>query len=553
MRHRFLALIAVLLIASLSLAGCGGGAKPAQPGQAQGGQQQASQPQAPKGKQVTIGMWSPPNNFSPINTDSSYGYLAVSILFDSLLKIDDNLNFTPKLAERYEVSDDLTTYTFYLNKNAKWHDGKPVTAQDVEFTIKTVAHPKTETNRGSYIATLAGLDAKGKNESGNISGVKVIDDHTIQFKTAKPVDKFFFLEAVGANIFPMPKHILGGVAPEALTKHEFFMNPKVGSGPFKFVKYATDQYIELERNDDYYLGKPKLEKVFIRIMKPTTAVAALEKGELDLTAGPGIGEIPITDWDKVKSLPNVDAISFPSNNYQYMDINFDIPTWKDPRVRQALAHAINRQLIVDRLLKGNGKVVNGPIMPVTRYYNKNIEGKLEYNPEKAKQLLQQAGFDFNQEIVLTVPTGNLVREQSADIIMANLQAVGMKVKIQKFDFPTLQAKRKAGEYSLALIGWGGPLDPDVSSQFKTGGQYNQGKRSDAKTDDLLTRGAETAKFEDRKKIYDELQEYFAENPPAIFLYSPNGLTAKNKRVEGVHLNFVPFRLTADIHLWDVKE
>jgi peptide/nickel transport system substrate-binding protein len=532
------------------LAGCSGGSKS---GDKPAGEQPQTQNPAPapakKNLDVTIAMWSPPNNFSPINTDSSYGYFAVEAMFDTLVKVNDKIDFVPKLAEKWDVSKDFTTFTFHLNPKAKWHDGKPVTAKDVVYTFNLIANKETVTNRGATINLIKGTDAGGKAD-GPVEGVKALDEKTVQFVAKKAVDPLAFLEKVGANIYILPEHVLGAVAPKDLTTHAFFQEPKVGSGPFKFVKYASGQYIEYARNEEYYLGAPKLERLFIRIMQANTAVAALEKGEVDMTAGAGIGEIPIQDWDKVQTLSNMNALTFVTKGYQYMDFNHTRDYFKDPKVRQAFFYGINRKLIVDNLLKGTGVVLESPYTPIYKYVNTNLKPR-GFDANQAKKLLTEAGWDFNRELALIVPIGNKVREQSADIIIANLQQVGVKVKIEKMDFPTLQARRGKGDYDMSLIGWSDILDPDVSSQYRTDAVYNNGKYSRPKVDELLDQGATTAEFQARKKIYDELQEIWYNDPNVVYLYSPNALTAVSKRMENVKMSAMG--LLWNIHEWDVKQ
>ncbi len=508
-----------------------------------------------EGGKVTIAMWSPPNNFNAINTDSSYGYFNVGLIFDTLVTFDEKVNFVPRLAEKWEVSADNTTFTFHLNPKAKWHDGTPVTAADVEFTIWAITHPKIESNRGANVSSLKGLKGSKRAEGvDTVEGVKVIDERTIQFITKSPVDPLFLLELIGTGIWIIPKHVLKDVPPEQFSKADFWMKPTVGTGPFKFVKYETGQFVEYVRNDDYYRGKPHLDKLIVSIVTPATMVAQLEKGEVDIAAGGGIGDIPLDDWERVKSLPNVKAYSYQDNGYQYMIINGDpSKVWSDKRVRQALAYAINRQLIVDKLLKGQGVVSQGPIIPVTRYYNPKVEGKYPYDVEKAKALLKEANWDANKEYALLVPTGNVVRELSADIIQANLAAAGVKVKIEKMDFPTMMARFGKAEFDLGLVGWGGVLDPDVRSQYQTGGQYNFGKFSSKVLDDLLEKGANTADTAERKKIYDEFQEQFLEEMPIVPLYWPLRLVAINKRVNNASHMITTNALLRNVHEWWVSD
>jgi peptide/nickel transport system substrate-binding protein len=504
---------------------------------------------AKQNRDVAIAMWSAPNNFNPINTDSNYGGLPIGIMFDTLATWNDKGDFVPRLAEKWDISPDYTTFTFHLNPKAKWHDGKPVTAKDVLFTVNTIANKEIPNNRGAYVALLKGTNADGKSTGAAVEGIKAVDEQTVVITTKAPMDPLAVLEKFGTAMPVLPEHILGSVAPKDFDKNPFFMDPKVGSGPFKFGKYAPAQYVQLVRNDDYYLGKPKLENVYIRIMQATTAVAALQKGEIDMTAGSGIGEVPIADWDKVQKLENVDAVSFPSKGWQFMDFNFGRDYFKDPKVRQAFVYGINRKLMVDNLLKGNGQIIEGPYTSLYKYQDKTIKIR-DYDANKAKQLLTEAGWDFNRNLTLLVPLGNMVREQSADVIMANLQQIGVKVQVQKMDFPTLQARRGKQDYDLSLVGWSSLLDPDVSSQVRTGAVYNNGKFSNPKADELLDKGVVTAEFNARKQVYDQLQKLLYDDPNFVYLYSPNTLAAVSKRM--VNVKQSALGLTWNIYEWDVK-
>jgi peptide/nickel transport system substrate-binding protein len=237
-----------------------------------------------------------------------------------------------------------------------------------------------------------------------------------------------------------------------------------------------------------------------------------------------------------------------------MIINWDPEgPWTDKRVRQALAYALNRQLIVDNLLKGEGVIAQTPIIPVTYYYNPEVEGQFAYDPEKAKALLEEAGFDFNQEVALLVPIGNIVRELSADIIQANLQDIGLQVSIEKMDFPTLMARYADSDFDIGLVGWSDVLDPDVRSQYHSGGQYNFGAINSPVLDDLLDRGANTADTEERKAIYDEFQLKFLDEMPVVCLYWPLRLAAVNKRVHNAHHIITTNGLLRNVNEWWVED
>ncbi len=485
---------------------------------------------------VVSGMWSPPNNFSPINTDSSYGFYAVRFVFQTLLEArleNSQLKFHPALASAWDVGADNQTYTFTIHPKAAWHDGKPVTSDDVLFTIMTISDPKTETNRGSAVQAIAGLDAKGKRAEGAQLGFRALGPKQFEVKTKTAVDPLGFLEFFGNSMYLLPKHVLGNVPPDQLARHPFFQAPTVGSGPFKFVQYKTDQFVELLQNERYHLGVPNVRRLFIRIVPPTTMLAQLERGDLDITAGFGIGTILIDDWDRVKAMSRVQAVSFPAPGYQFMAFNFTRSYLQDKRVRRAMAHAINRSLLVNQLLKGEGELADSPIPPTNPYFNRNVK-PWPYDPARARALLQEAGWDFNRTLVLRVPTGNILRERSGDIIRENLIAAGVKVEIQKSDFPTHLAALYDANFDLGLVGWAGTTDPDVSSQFRTGATYTRLiHMSNTQIDQILDEGARTADSARRRPIYNRFQEMFADELPYVVLYYENARTAISKRMSNV--------------------
>jgi len=484
---------------------------------------------------VVSGMWSPPNNFNPIFTDSAYGYYVIRFMFLPLLeeRLENNqLKFFPALASKWDVGSDRQTYTFTIHPKAAWHDGKPVTADDVLFTAMTISDPKAETNRGNAVALIAGVDVRGKRPPGAQIGFRILGPKQFEVKTKTPVDPSNFMDAFGANMWIIPKHILGDVPPELLSRHPFMHNPTVGNGPFKFVAYKTDQYVELLLNENYHLGVPSVRRVFVRIIPPTTMLAQIERGDTDLTAGAGIGSILIDDWERVKAIPRVQALSFPLPGYQFMVFNFQ-KAYLEKRVRRAMAHAINRPLLINQLLRGLATLAEGPVPPTNPYYNKDVK-PWPYDPARARSLLQEAGWDANRTLLLRVPTGNIIRERSADIIRENLGAAGIKVEIQKTDFPTLLAAIEAGNYDLALVGWSGSLDPDVSSQFRTGATYNYlGRMSIPLIDQLLDDGKVTADPAKRRQIYNRFQEVFADELPYVVLYYENARNVISKRMSNV--------------------
>lgn len=254
-------------------------------------------------KNLFIGMVNPPIAFNTINSSDVASQYIEGFMFDSLLDMPESLNFTPKLAESFDTTDNQT-YTIKINAKANWSDGTPVTAEDAAFTLNLIANPNVETHVGNFLTPLDGLD-NGKLAEGvsEIPSVKVIDEKTLEFKTTKPVDPNMIKEQLGVKLMILPKHILKDVDPKELSKHPFMQNPTVINGPFKFVQYKKDQYVEFEKNLDYYLGTPKLDKIFVKIMPASNLVAQLQTGEIHMNNT--LGKIAVQDYETVKKIENV--------------------------------------------------------------------------------------------------------------------------------------------------------------------------------------------------------------------------------------------------------
>lgn len=518
---RVLSLLAISSV--LFVAACGGGGGSASPGTGT-----TSDTQGGGGSTLFLGLVNPPILFNPINSADVASQFVEKFMFDSFLEMESPLHFVPKLADSFETTDNQT-YTIRINKDAKWSDGKPVTAEDAAFTFQLIANPKVETTVGNYLAMFDGVGDNGKLKEGQteLASVKILDEKTIQFKTKAPVDPNMIKEQLGTKLMILPKHALEKIDPSALSQDPFMQKPTVTNGPFKFVQYKKDQYVEFVKNPDYYRGAPQVDKLFIKVMPAPNLVAQLQTGEVHMNVAGGIGKIPPQDFETVQKFENVRTKAEPTFGFQ--TLMFNTSAIQDPKVRQAIAYALDRQQIVDKLLKGYGEVVDGPYTSVSPYLDKSLE-KFSYNPEKAKQLLKEAGWDFNRELQFVVPTGNKVREQSADILMQNLQAVGIKAKITTYDFPTVMQKAKAGDFDLMLMGYTFTLDPEVSSLYSSSGTYNFMKYKNDKVDQLLLQGKAEPNMEKRKAIYAQLQHIWNEDVPLISLYSDNDFAAISKKV-----------------------
>ena len=537
--HRLkLLCLALAFMLILSLAGCGGNADKKAP------------PATGEKKVINIGIMNAPSGFNPLEWSDVAQNVVTGILFLPLLDLDEDMKYVPLLADSITTQDNQT-YIVKLNPKAKWTDGKPVTADDVIFTLNLIANPQVASTVASSFNVLAGLDENGKNKSGgDIPGIRKIDATTLEFKTKQPMDANLFNDAVGTKLKTVPQHVLKDVAPDKLYQHPFMQKPEVTSGAFKLVTYQKGQYVQFAANKEYFKGAPKIDEIYMKIMPGPNITAQLQTGEIDMNDSK-IGLIPFEDYAKVKAMPNVTADAGGiQSTVQTLMINMD--KIKDVRIRKAMSYAINRKMIIDSLLKGDGEALELPYFASSPFVNKAIPLS-PYDPAKAKQLLNEAGWDSGTPILFDVPTGNKVREQVADIITDNLKAVGLNVQIQKYDFVTSLAKAKKGEYDIYLVGIPlyYPNNPDISQILKTGATLNISRYSNKTVDDLLLAGMNAVDPAQRKQIYDKIQELFYQDLPCPSIYVQNALKAVNKRVVvGKPKSFGEF---INVHEWDIQK
>lgn len=474
-------------------------------------------------KPLSIGLVNPVTTFDVFNLDNA-GIFVNSFMSDTLVALNKDYGFDPKLAESIETTDNQN-FTVKLNKNAKWSDGEPFTTDDVEFTLRmfTDANVKTLLN----LAFVDGLDAAGKLAAGQteLPFYSKVDDNTFVIKTKNPMETTQFESQFGTYMRFLPKHILKDVAPADLNKNQFMMNPTVTNGAYTFVKFAKDQYVELAANPLYYGGEPTIKQVFIKMMPATNLAAQLQTGDIQMTS-PGVGLIPIQDFDKVENMATVSTGYGDANNPNIMFIN--TKKFPDPKVRQAIAYAMNRELIVDQLLKGQGDLVDGMLGKNHPYYNADIP-QYSYDPNKAKELLKEAGWDFSTPIEFVVPTGNKIREQASDIAAENLKAVGLKVQVTKLDFPTTYQRALKHDFDLTILNLGFILDPgSVFGLFLSGVAFNLAEYSNPDVDKLIGQGAMELDPSKRLADYKQIQQILHDDVPMIALYADKQLYAASK-------------------------
>jgi peptide/nickel transport system substrate-binding protein len=454
---------------------------------------------------------------------SSHGVAA--LIYNGLVKYDGDLNLVGDLAESWEISPDGLTITFKLRRGVKWQDGRPLTAHDVMFTYQVMIDPKTPTAYGG--------DYK------QVKKAEVLDDHTFRVTYPKP-----FAPALGSwTLAILPKHLLEG---KDITKSPLARQP-VGTGPYKFQEWRAGDKIILSYNPDYFEGRPYLNG-YIYLVKPDLATMFLElkAGNLDRMGLTPLQYERQTAYDKFQRRFN--KYKYVSFSYTYLGYNLEDQRFADRRVRQALTHAINKQEIVEGVLLGLGQEATGPYKPGTWFSNPDVP-RFDYNPEKAKKLLAEAGWRPNSrgilekdgkpfEFTILTNQGNDLRVRTGEIIQKRLAEVGIVVKLRTVEWAAfIKEFIDKGRFEAVLLGWTTGQDPDIydiwhSSKTKPG-ELNFIHYNNPEVDRLLEEGRHTFDREKRRQAYFRFQEIIAADQPYTFLFVPDALPAIHKRFRGI--------------------
>ncbi len=482
--------------------------------------------------------------FNPILSSSVYDSNIVAIIFDSLVTNDSKGNPIPELAEKWDISEDGKTYTFHLRKGVKFHDGHELTAEDVQFTYEMIAHDDYDGPRWNAIGDLVGAQDCRDGNTEHIEGIKIIDDYTISF-TVSEVNAAKIINDFGYGI--MPKHIYDFDQYSEFVGHN--QNP-IGSGPFCFKRYKVGQYVEVEANEDYWDGRPKLDGIIVKYTPRDSLAAEAQAGLADITHLPATPE----DVEIATETGIIEAKNHPGNAYGYAGINLRRPKFQDKRVRKALAYALNRKAHVDAYFKGYARVCNCPVSPVSwAYPDESKLEKYEYNPEKAKELLKEAGWEDRDgdgwienengekfTINWTAYTDSQYEQQLMAIMKENYKQIGIDVEIEMMEFNAVCDKvYTQRDFDVYNMMWSLSIDPDPTGIFDKAsdvpGGYNSIGYYNEEAEQIFADGIKETNMEKRKKLYQRWAEIANDELPYIFLDISDEIWGANIRVK----NFEP--------------
>lgn len=472
-----------------------------------------SQPPADPGV-ITIAIPVSPNSLDPRFGTDENSARAHELLFNDLLRWDEQTRLVPGLAESWET-DDHQTYRIRLKQGVTFHDGHELTSADVVYTFTSMIDPVTASPyRGAFR---------------DVRSIVAIDRYTVDFILTRPSGSFL-------------PNLVFKIVPAGAGRE--LRNRPIGTGPYRFVSYIVDDRIELRAYREYFGGLPRNNGIVMKIV-PDDIMRGLElrKRTSDLIVNDLVPDMVYQLEKEGLSLSRA-----PGVDYQYVGFNLRDAVLRDVRVRHAIGHAIDRQAIVDYLRRGLATVANTMLPSTSWAYEPGVR-VLDYDPERAKALLDAAGFPDPDgdgplpRLTLTFKTSSVEYSRlQAAVIQQNLRDVGIDIDVRSYEFATLYADILKGNFQMYALQWvGGALaDPDIlrrvfhSQQVPPGG-FNRGHFSDPEVDRLIDEASNATDYETRKRLYGEVQKLIADAAPYISLWHRTNFALSDPRLTGIQL------------------
>ena len=457
---------------------------------------------------------SSPTNLDPRSGTDAFSERIDELLFDALVRRDEHFQLQPWVAERWEIPDPLT-YIFHLRHDVKFHDGRPLTSRDVKWTIDSMISPDPNLRIPSLKASSYQF----------VQRIDAPDPWTVILHLKEPFATLLWNLSDGAF----------GIVPYGSGKD--FSQAPVGSGPFFLVENNLDEDVVIERNNEYWGEHARLARVrFNVIPDATTRALELRKGSADIE----INALGLDTVETLRSDKRLQVEQSPGTIYQYLALNLRDPILKDPRVRQAIAYSIDRQTIIHYLLRDLARPA-ASILPPQQWAYSDQAPQYAYDPSKAKQILDNAGYVPDRKgvrfhLVMKTSTDESVRLLAA-ILQQQLRAAGIQLDIRSFEFATFYSDVVKGSFQLFSLRWiGGNQDPDIFENVFHSASFppkraNRGYYSNPEVDRLVDEGRSIVDQERRKQIYAQIQRITAEDLPYVHLWYIDNVLVHTRRVK----------------------
>jgi peptide/nickel transport system substrate-binding protein len=486
------------------------------------------------GGRVVLTSFSDAVTMVPLRASDSASNDIQGNIFDSMVHQDITGQPIPGLAERWDYDDKTLTYTFYLRKGVKFHDGTPFTAKDVKFSFEMYSHPDT---LNSYKADFA-----------DIKSITIVNDFTVKF-VLKQRNVFFLTSAANSGAI-MPAHLFPRGILDYNADNTAFSRKPIGTGPFKMKEWKTDERVVLVANKDYWDGRPYLDEVVTRIL-PDANVEAINllKGDVDF-----VQSITPRTISQVEKDPDLKTVVYDYGRFDYIGWNNYNPLFKDKKVRQAMNYAMDRQALVSKVFLGRAYVGTGPFHPKLPQQNPDVK-PYPFDLKKAAQLLADAGWKKGDggilekdgkkfEVEISYNNGNVVRQKMAQILAQNLKVLGIKATVRGYEWSLYLDKYKKGTLDMFVLAWGG-YDANVehygffhSSAIPTdtNAGNNRMRVNIPRVDKILELYLQEPDAAKRIKLYQEMHAILQEEAVMIFTHHPKITAGMDKNLLGVKIS-----------------
>ena len=470
--------------------------------------------------ELVIGIGTDADTLNPQEQTTSLMINMVELLYDTLFYQNAEGKLEPRLATKFDVSKDGLTYTLYLRKDVKFSDGTPFDAKAMKLTVDRALDPKMSVPQRSQINM--------------IKESKIVDDYTIELVLSYPFAPF----TPTLSMF-----ILSPISPAAIQKYgqDVRQNP-VGAGPYVLKEWVKGDRIVFTRNPTYYGKKPTVEKLTFKIVPETaTREAMLRSGQIDICYKPSPSNLAA-----LKADPNI-IVDMPLDSRTiFMGLNYQKGVTKNKLVRQAFNYAVDKDAIVKKILFDTAVKMEGPCSPIMFGYHK-MQKQWDYNPDKAKQLLKEANFDFNQTVAMRTPQGRyLFDKQVSEYVQACLQEIGVKVELRTYDWPTYVAGLlkpiDQSELEVFLLGWGPMvLDADLAlyGMFHSINNPPKGLGAAFYSSPEFDKAIEATRLEQdpnkRLELFKKAEEIVWDDCPWIWLHTEKFLIAYKSNIKGMEV------------------
>lgn len=464
---------------------------------------------------LVLALGSEPATIDPHHATDSVSVMAIGHVYEGLVEFNENLEVTKVLAEDYWVSDDGLVWTFTIRPNVFFHDGEPLNAAAVKKTFDRLLNPDNGLARRSLFAPY-------------IAEVQTVDEMTVAFHLFEPF---------GAFINHMSTRHGAVISPKAIDSGMDLNLNTAGTGPYRLKSWVAGDELVFERVDSYWGDPSPTREIVIKpVPEHNTRVVMLEKGEADV-----VYPIPANDVEWLQNARGVELVIKPINRVVYIGLTRN-PIFEDKRVRQAFNYAVDQRAIADRILRGLGEPALSALGPHNFGYTP--VGMYEYNPDKARELLREAGVNPSEHTVkLWSPNGRYLGDgQTAQVVQASLEQLGFNIDLRFWEWGAYLDevdKGPDGDYEMFLLGWApatGDADWGLRPLFEKGNIENVSLFHPDKLYEMLLAGVRESDPAKRQAIYAEAQQYIFDEAPWIFLYSLNTTVGIANGTQGVKVS-----------------